>query len=111
MKPIHLRRSFRATTGLPQCVGERRDFIMPEGYDAVTSGRLTHPVGFFRVLEGLPGMLVSGLMFLLSLLFTCAVGVGGEVVQLGGALMIFVMGSVVVAGRHNQRVTIWPDLV
>jgi hypothetical protein len=39
------------------------------------------------------------------------VGVGGEVVQLGGALMIFVMGSVVVARGHSQRVTIWPDLV
>jgi len=76
----------------------------------VASRRLSHLVGLFRVLEGLPGMLVSGLMFLLSLLFTGAVGVGGEVVQLGGTLMIFVMGTVVIAGRHNQRVTIWPDL-
>jgi len=56
-------------------------------------------------------MLVSGLMFLFPLLFTGAVGVGGEVMQLGGALMIFVMGSVVVARGHNQRVTSWPDLV
>jgi len=55
-------------------------------------------------------MLVSGLMFRLSLLFTGAVGMGGEVVQLGGALMIFVMGSVVVARGHSQRLTIWPDL-
>ena len=76
----------------------------------MASRRLSHLVGLFGVLEGLPGMLVSGLMFLLSLLFTGAVGVGGEVVQLGGTLMIFVMGTVVVAGRHNQRVTIWPDL-
>lgn len=76
----------------------------------MASRRLSHLVGLFRVLEGLPGMLVSGLMFLLSLLFTGAVGVGGEVVQLGGTLMIFVMGTVVIAGRHNQRVTIWPDL-
>ena len=92
-------------------MGQRGNFIMPEGYDAVTGHRLSHLVGLFRVLERLPGMLVSGLMLLLSLLFTGAVGMGGEVVQLGGALMIFVMGSVVVAGGHSQRVTIWPDLV
>ena len=73
--------------------------------------RLGHLVRLFRMLEGLPGMLVSSLMFLLPVFFTGAVGVGGEVVQLGSPLMIFVMRSVVVAGRHNQRVTICPDLV
>ena len=92
-------------------MGERRNFIMPEGYDALTGHRLSHLVSLFRVLQSLPGMLGSGLMLLLSLLFTRAVGVGGEVMQLGGALMIFVMGSVVVARGHSQRVTIWPDLV
>ena len=76
----------------------------------MASRGLSHLVSLFGVFEGLPGVLVPGLMFLLSLLFTGAVGVGGEVVQLGGALMIFVMGSVVIAGRHNQRVKIWPDL-
>jgi hypothetical protein len=92
-------------------MSQRRNFIMPEGYDAMISHRLSHLVSLFRMLEGLPGMLVCGLMLLLSLLFTRAVGVRGEVVQLGGALMIFVMGSVVVARGHSQRVTIWPDLV
>ena len=81
-------------------MGERRDFIMPEGYDAVTSRRLCHLVRLFRMLQGLPGMLVSGLMFRLALLFTGAVGVGGEVVQLGGPLMIFVMRTVVIARRQ-----------
>ena len=100
-KPIYLRRSFRATSGLPQCVGERGNFIMSEGCDAMSSRRLSHLVGLFRVLEGLPGMLVSGLMFRFPLLFTGAVGVGGEVVQLGSPLMIFVMGSVVISGGHN----------
>jgi hypothetical protein len=46
-------------------------------------------------------MLVSTLMFLFSLLLAGAVGVGGEVVELGGALMIFVMGSVVVPSGHS----------
>jgi len=63
--------------------------------------RLGHLVRLFRMLEGLPGMLVCRLMFLLPLLFTGAVGVGGEVVQLGSPLMIFVMGSVVISGGHN----------
>ena len=46
-------------------------------------------------------MLMSSLMLLLPLLFTGAVSVGGEVVQLGGPLMIFVMGSVVIARGHK----------
>ena len=56
------------------------------------------PLGVF---ERLPGMLVSGLMFRLPLLFTGAVGMGGEVVQLGGTLMVFVVGAVIVSGRHG----------
>ena len=90
---------------------QRSDFIVSEGCDAVSSGRLSHLVGLFRVLEGLTGVFVSGRMVLLSLLFTGAVGVGGEIVQLGGALVIFVMGSVVVSRGHRQRVTICPDLL
>ena len=42
-------------------------------------------------------MLGSCLVFLLTLLFAGAVGVGGQVVQLGGPLVIFVVGSVVVS--------------
>lgn len=92
-------------------MGQRGDFIMSEGSDAMSSHRLRHLMRLFRVFEGLPGMLVSGLMFRFPLLFTRAVGVGGEVVQLGGALMVFVMGTVVIARGHTQRVTICPDLV
>jgi hypothetical protein len=55
----------------------------------------------FGVLEGLPGMLVSGFVFLFPLLFTCAVGVGGKIVQLSGPLMIFVMGPVVISRGHR----------
>ncbi len=52
-------RSFRTTSGLPECVGQRGDFVMPEGYDAMSGRRLRHLVRPFGVLEGLPGMLVS----------------------------------------------------
>jgi hypothetical protein len=48
------------------------------------------------MLESLAGMLLSRLMFLFPVLFAGAVGMGGKVVQLGGPLMIFVMGSVVI---------------
>ena len=99
--PIFFRRSFGTTPGFPQCVGQRRDFIMPESCDAVSSRRLSHLMSPFRVLKGLAGMLMSGLMFRLPLLFAGAMGVGGEVVQFGSPLMIFVMGSVVISGGHN----------
>ncbi len=62
--------------------------------------RLSHLVSLFRMLEGLPRMLVSRLVFLFPLLFTGAVGVGGDIVQFGSPLMIFVMGSVVVSSGH-----------
>ena len=96
---------------MPKRMGQRGDFVVSEGWDAMSSHRLSQLVRAFRVLKSLPGMLVTGLMFLFALLFTGAVGVSGNVVQLGGPLMIFVMGAVVIAGGHSQRVTICPDLV
>ena len=74
---------------------------MPEGCDAVSSHRLRHLVRLLGVLKGLAGMLVSAEMFLLSMFFAGAVGVGGEIVQFGGQLVIFVVGSVVIACRHT----------
>ena len=62
--------------------------------------RLSNLVSLFGMLEGLPRVLVSGLIFRFPLLFARAMGVGGEIVQLGGALMIFVMRSIVIALRH-----------
>ena len=73
---------------------------MPESWDTVSSRGLRHLVRPLGVLEGLAGMLVSGEMFLLTMFLTGAVGVGGEVVKFGGALMIFVVGSVVISSRH-----------
>ena len=91
-------------------MGQRGDFVMSEGWDSVSGRRLSYLVRLFRMLEGLPGMLVSSLVLLFAALFTGAVGVGGDVMELGGPLMVFVMGSVVVSRRHGQRVTICPDL-
>ena len=65
----------------------------------------------FRVLEGLPGMLVSSLIFRFPLLFTGAMGVGRKIMQFGSPLMIFIMRSVVISCGHNQRVSICPDLL
>ena len=51
-------------------MGQRGNFVMPEGWDAMADhrpGRLMRPLGVF---ERLPGMLVSGLMFRIPLLFT-----------------------------------------
>jgi hypothetical protein len=99
-KPIFFGRSFGTATLLPEGMSQRRDFIMSEGYGAMYSHGLSHLVRPFRMLEGLPGMLVARLMFRFPLLFTGAMGVGSEVVQLGGPLMIFVMGSVVISCGH-----------
>ena len=92
-------------------MGQRGDFIMSEGWNAVSGHRLRHLVRALRVFEGLPGMFVSRLVFRLPMFFAGAVGMGGEVVQLGGPLMIFVMRAVVISRGHDQRVTICPDLL
>jgi hypothetical protein len=53
-------------------------------------------VRLLGVLEGPPGQLVPGLVILFLMGFRgTPMGVGGAVVQLGGALMVFVMRSVV----------------
>jgi len=58
-------------------------------------------VSFLGVLESLPGALLPGLVILLLMGFRgAAMSVGGTIVQLGGALMIFVVRSVVIASRH-----------
>ena len=95
-----MRRSFRAASGLPKCMRQRRDFSMSEGCGVVYRYRLSDLVRQFRMFEGLPGVLVPSLMILFALLFTGAVGVGGYIVQFGSPLMIFVMGSVVVSSGH-----------
>ena len=92
--PIYFGRSFGTASGLPECMGERSDFIMSKGGDAVSSHRLSHLVRLFGVLEGLAGMLVSTEMFRFPLELTGAVSLSGVVVQFRGAQMSFVRGSV-----------------
>ncbi len=86
---------------MPECMGQCGNFVMPEGWDAMAGHRLGRLVRSFRMFESLPGMLVSAEVFLFPLLFHGAVGMRGKVVQLGGPLMIFVMGSVVISSRHG----------
>jgi hypothetical protein len=80
---------------------QRGDFIVSKGRHTVPNRRLSHLVRLFGMLQGLPGMLVSALMFGFPLLFAGTVGVGSKVVQLRSPLMIFVVRSVVVSGGHS----------
>jgi len=58
---------------------------------------------FGRVLQSLPGPLLSGLVILFARIFRGSpVCVGCQVVQLSRPLMILVMGSVVVARGHQN---------
>jgi hypothetical protein len=58
-------------------------------------------VGLLGVFESLPGELLPGLVILLVMGHRGApMSVRGKVVQLGGALMILVMRSVVIARGH-----------
>jgi len=59
------------------------------------------PVSLLGMLKSLPGALLPGLMILFLMgLRSATMRVGGTVVQLGGSLMIFVVGSVVITSRH-----------
>ena len=82
MQPVLFRGSVRAASGKPQCVGERRDFFVPECGNAVSChGSLRMPMRLFGVFQGLPGMLVSGQVLLfVVLLLGGAMSVCGDVV-------------------------------
>jgi hypothetical protein len=63
------------------------------------------------VLQGLPRMLVTRLVILLTVMFRSgSVRVRSVVVQLRSSLMIFVMRSAIVSSGH-QRLSICPDLL
>ncbi len=75
------------------------NFTMSEGRDTVCIDRMI--MRLLRVLQCLPGMLVSRQVILFSVLFGgAAMRVGSFIVQLRGPLMIFVMRPVVIACRH-----------
>jgi hypothetical protein len=87
-------------------MSQRGDILVPKGCDAMfihrglmrLLGMLVRDLG---VLKSLPGALLPGLVILLLMGFRGAtMSVGGAIVQLGGALMILVMRSVVVTSGH-----------
>ena len=87
-------------------MSQRGDLLVPEGcYAVFIHGLPVCLLGmlmrFLGVLESLPGALLPGLVILLLMGFRgSAMSVGGTIVQLGGALMVFVVRSVVIASRH-----------
>jgi hypothetical protein len=89
-------------------MSQHGDVLVPKDGDAVFihSGLmrlLGMLVSLLGVLKSLSGALLPGLMILLLMGFRgTPMGVGGTIVQLGGALMIFVMRSVVIASRHLE---------
>jgi hypothetical protein len=75
--------------------------MLSEWGDAMRSqsllGVLMSPCG---VLEGLPRMLVSGLVILFSVLLGYTMGMRSEIVQFGGPLVILIVRPVVVTRGH-----------
>ena len=66
-------------------MGERGDFIMPEGSDAVSVKAVR------SVLMGLPGLFMCRQVILFPVLFTNTVSMRCAVLEFGGSLMVFVM--------------------
>jgi hypothetical protein len=66
---------------MPQFIGEGRDVIVPECDDAMSGrSRLSVPMSVFGVFEGLPRMLVSRQVLLLSVLLGGAMGMRRDIV-------------------------------
>jgi hypothetical protein len=84
-------------------MGARGDFFVSEGGDAMIllDGMF---VGRPRMLQALTRALLPGQVILFPvLLVRGAMGMRGGVVEFGGALVIFVMGSVVKACGHRLK--------
>jgi hypothetical protein len=52
------------------------------------------------MLKRLPGVLVAAQMILLTMLLSNPMGMGGVVMKLGRPLMVFIVGTVVIACGH-----------
>jgi hypothetical protein len=104
MMPVFLGGAFGTASLDPQLVCKSRDLSMPEASNTVLAGRrvaLLFHVSLLRVFLGLPGLLMRGLVVLLAT-SGASVGVGCQVLQFGGALVIFVVGPVVISSRHSS---------
>jgi hypothetical protein len=92
MEPIFLGCPFGATSGLPEFMRKRCDFCMSECGDPMfRRSCLSLPVSVLRLLQGLPGMLVSRQVILLPMLLSHPMGMRGAVVQFGGPLVVLVV--------------------
>ena len=75
-KPVFVRRSGRAASGLPKLMRQGCDLIVSEGRNTMSSGScMTVLLSLRRVLELMPRMLMSRQMVLLSVLLAHTVGV------------------------------------
>ncbi len=108
-KPVFVRRSLRAASVLPELMRQNGRLIVSE-WDDTVSGRVTI-VSFGNVLVLLPGMLVSGLVLLFTVLLANNVGMCRTIVQFVGTLVFLVMRSVVKAFGHNSHSLHLPRLV
>ena len=105
-EPVLFRRSFRTASRLPVLMRERRNLFVTEDREAMNTERVPMRLpGLLKrllgMLQRLPGVFLPGLVVLFLMGFRgAAMSVGGTVVQLGGALMILVVRSVVIASRH-----------
>jgi len=108
MEPVFVRRSLRTASGLPQRMSQRGDVRVPENREAVfihsvPARLLAMLVSVLRVLKSLSGALMPSLAILLLMgLRGAPMRLGGNVVQLGRPLMVFVMRSVVVTSGHRD---------
>jgi len=97
VEPIFFGRSVWTASGLPQFISQRGNVSVPECGDAMCIFRLRMGVVF----EHLAGMLMSGEVLAFSLLLASSMGMGADVVQFRGPLVIFVMRSVVITSGHD----------
>ena len=112
MEPVFLGRSLRTAPFLPQFMCQCGDVVVPERGDTVADrGRLSMLVSSLGVLKRLPGMLLSGNVILVAVLFGNPMRMSGGVVQFGGELMVLVVRSVFVASRHNLEPSDLPRFV
>src|ERR1017187_7900246 len=104
MEPIHLRRSVRTASRLPEFTSQGGDVFVPEGGDAMPHRNcLSMLMSLLGVLQRLPRVLLPGQVILLSVLLGNTMHVGGLVVQFGGPLVVLVVRSVVIARRHFKE--------
>jgi hypothetical protein len=105
-EPVFFRRSLRTASGLPQRMSQHRNVLVTEGRnDTFILRSLKRPlfvlVSLLGVLKSSPRVFVPGLVVLFLMGFgSTPMSVGGNIVQFGSPLMVFVMRSAVITSRH-----------